>query len=78
LLEFLLAHIGVPFVAGVALVLFEAVASTEALSWDGCNAIGLDFAILSIGATGAIFVNPRLIDHWGERTACSMAFSLFS
>jgi hypothetical protein len=47
----------------------RASARTEALSWDSCNAIGLDFAILSIGATGAIFVNPRLIDHWGERTA---------
>jgi hypothetical protein len=33
-----------------------------------CNDVALDFTILSIGANGAIFLNPRLATHWKELT----------
>jgi hypothetical protein len=33
-----------------------------------CNDVALDFTILSIGANGAIFLNPRLVTHWKEFT----------
>lgn len=68
MITFLLAHIGVPLIAGIALIVFESASSRNPLSWDDGNEIGLDFTLLSIGATGAIFVNERLLRNWGENT----------
>lgn len=68
-LEFLLAHLGIPFIAGLVLLFMVAATGTQPLSFDSCNEIALDFAILSIGANGAIFLNPRLIANWKELTA---------
>ena len=64
----LLAHIGIPFVAGIILLLVVAATEKEPIAWSNCNDIALDLTILSIGANGGIFVNPTLIKHWGDRT----------
>jgi len=69
MLLFLLAHIGIPLIAGLVLVVFKWAAQEENVTWGECHELALDFAILSIGANGAIFINPQLIQHWGERTA---------
>jgi len=67
---FLVAHIGVPLLIGVALAFFAAAARKDSsLSWDSCNDIALDFTILSMGANGGIFLNEKLIQHWGGNTA---------
>lgn len=68
MIVFLLAQIGIPLLAGLVLLVFEWAASKNPISWDECNGMGLDFAILSIGASGAIFINPRLLQHWGQYT----------
>lgn len=62
--EFLIAHLGVPLFAGIVFVFMVAASDTEPLSLAKCNDIALDLVVLSIGANGAIFVNPRLISHW--------------
>jgi|SRR3954452_677640 hypothetical protein len=64
LAEFLLAHIGIPLIAGLVLLFMVAASGNKPLSLDSSNDIALDFIILSVGATGAIFLNPRLTDHW--------------
>lgn len=61
----LLAHIVIPLVAGLGLVLFERASEATPLSWHSCNAIALDFVLISIGATGALFLNPKLAEKWG-------------
>jgi len=64
LAEFLLAHIGIPLIAGLVLLFMVAASDNKPLTFDSSNDIALDFIILSVGATGAIFLNPRLTDHW--------------
>ena len=64
----LIAHVCIPLLAGLVLILFVAAAEKQPISWASCNDIGIDLAILSIGANGAIFVNPVLIKHWGGAT----------
>jgi hypothetical protein len=66
--EFLLAHLGIPFLAGLVFLFMTAASDTHPLSLDSCNDVALDFTILSIGANGAIFLNPRLVAHWKELT----------
>ena len=61
----LLAHIVIPLVAGLGLVLFERASEPTPLSWASCNAIAIDFLLISIGATGALFLNPKLAEKWG-------------
>ena len=63
-----IAHIGIPLLAGLLVILLVAAADEKPISWFSCNDIGLDLAILSIGANGGIFVNPTIIKHWGEAT----------
>jgi hypothetical protein len=65
---FLFAHLGVPFLVGLALVFFVAAAEKEPISWASCNDIAVDFGILSMGANGGIFLNPVLTQHWGANT----------
>jgi len=57
----LLAHIGIPFLAVVAILIFRA-PTRPALAWrQNCNEIALEFAILGIGATGGVFLNRRIV-----------------
>ena len=66
--EFLLAHLGIPLLAGLVFLLMVAASSREPLSLSSCNDVALDLVVLSIGANGAIFLNPRLSAHWGTFT----------
>src|SRR5690348_8724368 len=63
-----IAHIGIPLLSGLLVILLVAAADEKPISWFSCNDIGLDLSILSIGANGGIFVNPTIIKHWGEAT----------
>jgi hypothetical protein len=65
----ILAHIGIPFAAGIVLLLVIAASDKEPISWASCNDIGLDLSILSAGASGGIFANPTLIQHLGTNAA---------
>ena len=64
-----LAHIGIPFLVAFALVLFRAAAREKRIGLEDCNEMAFEMAILGIGATGGIFVNPTLIRHYGEKNA---------
>ncbi|HXH90404.1 MAG TPA: hypothetical protein VNN25_02400 [Thermoanaerobaculia bacterium] len=66
--EFLLAHLGIPFLAGLVFLFMTAASDAHPLSLKSCNEVAVDFTVLSIGATGAIFLNPRLVAHWKELT----------
>jgi len=61
----LLAHIGLPLIFGLAFVGFSVASITGPLTWAIAIETALDLAILSIGATGAIFENPKLISAFG-------------
>lgn len=65
----ILAHVGVPFAAGLVLLFVIAASDKEPISWANCNDIALDLTILSAGASGGIFANPSLIQHLGENAA---------
>lgn len=54
--------------AGLVLIVFRITASPEPISWANCNEIAVEFALISIGANGAIFLNPNLIERWGVST----------
>jgi MFS-type transporter involved in bile tolerance (Atg22 family) len=62
----LLAHIGVPFIVALTIVIFRAATREKPIGWENCNEMALEMAILALGATGGIFVNPNLIKHFGE------------
>jgi len=66
--QFLLAHIGIPLLSGVVFLLLVASSDKEPLGWAKCNEIALNFILLSIGASGAVFLNPRLSANWAELT----------
>src|SRR5580692_8284653 len=63
----LLAHIGVPFVVALVIIILRAATRDKPVGWHNCNEMAIEMAILSIGATGGIFVNPNLIKHFGEK-----------
>ena len=65
----LLAHIGVPFLFGLSFVGFSAFASKGNPTWDLAAESALDLAILSIGATGALFENARLLATFQAQSA---------
>ena len=65
----ILAHIVVPLMAGIVFLLFVAATEAEPIAWKGCIDIGLDLTLLGLGSTGAIFVNPTLAQHWGDKAA---------
>ena len=66
--EFLLAHVGVPLMAGLVLLFMVAASDSQPLTLHSCNEIALDLVILSTGATGAIFLDSRLGAHWKNFT----------
>lgn len=55
-----LGHLGVPFVFGVAFVVFATASGRDAPTWDIALETALDFALLGIGATGSIFENDTI------------------
>jgi hypothetical protein len=65
----ILAHIGIPFAAGLVLLLVIAASGKTPISWDSCNDIALDLTILSAGASGGIFANASLIQNLGQNAA---------
>jgi hypothetical protein len=56
----LLAHIGVPFLAVITILLFRAPTRAALTLRVNCNEIALEFAILGIGATGGVFLDPNI------------------
>src|ERR1700686_3646552 len=68
MLEYLLAHIAIPFAAGVVVLAIEVVSSPKRIDWMVANDGALDMTILSIGATGGLFLNHQLQVHWGGKT----------
>jgi hypothetical protein len=60
------AHLGIPLLAGFALLLFKIASDPDKITWGTCNDMGLDLTILSIGASGGIFANPTLVQNLGK------------
>ena len=65
----LLAHIAIPVIMGLVIVLFVKAAQDRPLSWESCNDVAIDFILISVGATGALFLNPKLAAKWGAGQA---------
>lgn len=65
----LLIHIGLPLVFGLAFVFFRTACSPHPPTWDIAIEAALDFAILGIGTTGAIFENPKIAAAFGEHSS---------
>jgi hypothetical protein len=66
---FLLAHIGLPLLFGVAFIIFSAAVNPRTDGWDVLVETALDLTILSLGATGAIFDNQRVEQAFGSNSA---------
>jgi hypothetical protein len=66
---FLLAHIGLPLLFGIAFIIFSAAVDPRADGWDVLVETALDLTILSLGATGAIFDNQRVEQAFGSNSA---------
>ncbi|HME35816.1 MAG TPA: hypothetical protein VKF84_11300 [Candidatus Sulfotelmatobacter sp.] len=65
----LLGHIVVPLVFGFAFVVFATASSIGPPTWDVTFEMALDFAVLGIGATGAIFENDAINVAYGAHSA---------
>jgi hypothetical protein len=66
---FLLAHIGLPLFFGTAFVIFSAAVLPSLGGWDVLAETAQDLAILSLGATGAIFDNAQVEGAFGSNSA---------
>ncbi len=66
---FLLAHIGLPLFFGTAFIIFSAAVLPSMDGWDVLVETAQDLAILSLGATGAIFDNARVEQAFGPNSA---------
>jgi hypothetical protein len=66
---FLLAHIGLPLGFGIAFVIFSAATGPGSDGWDVLAETALDLTILSLGAAGAVFDNPRVEQAFGSNSA---------
>jgi len=66
MLAYLIAHIAIPFAAGVVVLAIEVVSSPRRIDWAVANDGARDMTILSIGATGGLFLNHQLQVHWGD------------
>ena len=64
-IEFL-SHIAIPLIVVFVLLLFKAVNREKPIGWENCNEIAFELTVLSIGATGGIFVDPALIQRFGK------------
>jgi hypothetical protein len=65
----LLGHIGVPMLFGIAFVLFSVASGANSPTWDIALETALDFAVLGIGATGAIFENETISKAFEQHSA---------
>jgi hypothetical protein len=72
----LLSHIGLPALFGLAFVVFSMLPTRGPLTWHMAIEIGLDLAILSIGAIGALFGNPILVGAYGGEHAVLLALAV--
>jgi hypothetical protein len=61
----LLAHVILPGTFGLTFVVFSLVAENRPYTWIIAVDAGLDLAILSIGATGALLESPQLVARFG-------------
>ena len=73
---FLLAHIGLPTLFGLVFMIFSVLPTRGPLSWDIGLEVGLDMAVLSIGAIGALFANPILVGRYGGAHAVLLALAV--
>jgi hypothetical protein len=64
-----LGHLGVPFVFGVAFVVFATASGRNPPTWDIALETALDLAVLGIGATGSIFENDAIARAFGTHAA---------
>ena len=64
-----LAHIGLPALFALAVVIFSIAADRGVPEWDRAPEAALEMAILAIGATAAIFENPNIVAAYGEHAA---------
>lgn len=64
--EFLVAHLFIPLMAGVVVLAIVVISSKSKPNWDTANDAALDLTILSIGATGALFLNQKFQEHWRQ------------
>ena len=64
-----LGHLGVPFVFGVAFVVFATASGRNPPTWDIALETALDLAVLGIGATGSIFENDTIAKAFGIHAA---------
>jgi hypothetical protein len=64
-----LGHLGVPFVFGVAFVVFATASGRNPPTWDIALETALDLAVLGIGATGSIFENDAIAKAFGIHAA---------
>jgi hypothetical protein len=65
----LLGHIGIPLLFGIAFIFFSIASSTASPTWDIAIETALDFGILGIGATGAVFENEVITKAFSEHSA---------
>lgn len=78
LIWFLLSHIGLPALFGLAFVVFSILPTRGPLKWDMALEVGLDLAILSIGAIGSLFGNPILVGTYGGEHAVLLALAVLA
>jgi hypothetical protein len=64
-----LAHIVVPGMVILSFAGFSLAARRTPITWNYAVDIAVDLTILAIGATGALFVDPRLIQAYGQNNA---------
>jgi hypothetical protein len=64
-----LAHIVVPGMVILSFAGFSLAARRTPITWNYAIDIAVDLTILAIGATGALFVDPRLIQAFGQNNA---------
>jgi hypothetical protein len=65
----LLAHIVVPGIVVLSFAGFSLAARRTPITWNYAIDIAVDLTILAIGATGALFVDPKLIGAFGQNNA---------
>ena len=65
----LLAHIVVPGMVILSFAGFSLAARRTPITWNYAIDLAVDLTILAIGATGALFVDPRLIATFGQNNA---------
>lgn len=65
----LLAHIVVPGLVILSFAGFSLAARRTPITWNYAIDIAVDLTILAIGATGALFVDPKLLGAFGPNSA---------